>query len=204
MRVIKKIFGWVIPITVAVGAVLFIRTAIAEPMKVAGPSMSPNLINSERMVVFKCIVPKRGSVITFNAKGVDPDAYKNTVYVKRVIGLPGDTVESKNGTIYVNGKAINQSYISKDQRTKGTGNWTMPKLARKNVWLKYQNTDKVPENYYFVLGDNRSVSKDSRYFGFVPKQNVIGVAKVSILAGKNRDRRRLVNSEWKNFWAEEK
>lgn len=193
--------SWVFPIVVAVALVLAAKAFIAEPMRVSGPSMSPNLINDERMIVFKCLEPKRGSVITFQAKGVDPAAYKQTIYVKRVIGLPGDAVESKKGQIYVNGKIINQSYISASQRTKGTGSWTFSSLAKKHVWLKYQRAAKVPDNCYFVLGDNRSVSEDSRIFGFVPKSSVIGVAKVSMVSGKNASRRRLINSEWRYFFA---
>lgn len=201
MRVFKKIISWGIPILAAVALAFVSKAFIAEVMLVSGPSMSPNLLNQQRMVVFKCLEPKRGSVITFQAKGVDPAAYKKTIYVKRVIGLPGDTVKSKNGNIYVNGKVINQSYISASQRTKGTGSWTFSSLAKKHVWLKYQGATRVPDNCYFVLGDNRSVSEDSRAFGFVPKENVIGVAKVSLFS-KNASRRRLVNTEWRNFYAE--
>lgn len=202
MKIFKQVMSWVIPIVVAVAVALTLKSFVIQPMNVSGPSMEPSLTDKEPMLIFKLAPIHRGSVVTFDAYGVDPTVYSKRIYVKRVIGVPGDTVKSKDGVIYVNGKAVDQSYISKKQRTSGTGNWDLKSLSKKNVWLKYQGVSKVPENYYFVLGDNRSVSKDSRYIGFVPRQNIIGVAKVPpIFSGKNAAQRDVVNVEWKSFWS---
>lgn len=197
--------SWVLPIGLAVAVAFFLKAFIVQPMRVSGPSMVPNLTNKEPMLIFKTAPIHRGSVVTFDAYGVDPALYSSRIYVKRVIGMPGDTVKSKNGTIYVNGKAISQSYISKKQRTSGTKNWDLKSLSEDYMWLKYRDATKVPENYYFVLGDNRSVSKDSRYIGFVPRQNIIGVAKVApVFSGKNAAQRDVINVQWKSFWKSEK
>lgn len=161
---------------------LFFFKFVVEPIQVSGPSMDPNLHDKERVWAFKQADIKRGSVIVFYARGTDPTQEQNLVYVKRVIGVPGDKVKSKNGKLYVNGNEVNQSYISETQRDSGTGNWNdFEELSTKKdaTWKPKdkKNLDHVPANSYFVLGDNRKVSNDSRYFGYVPKAKVIGVVK---------------------------
>ena len=111
----------------------------------------------------------------------------------------GDTVSSKNGNIYVNGKKINQDYISKSQRTTGTGNWTLRSISVQNSWLKNNGATKVPKGEYFVLGDHRSVSNDGRYWGFVPKSKIDGVVKIPSWTGTKTTREN-VNKEWQHFY----
>lgn len=90
--------------------------------------------------------------------------------------MPGDTVKSEDGRLYVNGKLVPQKFISQYERTQGTTNWDLSTLENRYSWnLK---TTKVPQHSYFVLGDHRSVSNDSRYWGFVPANKVLGVVKV--------------------------
>ncbi|WP_318767526.1 signal peptidase I [Lactiplantibacillus carotarum] len=177
MKTFKNIMSWVLPIVVGLLIAMVIRHFVFTMVRVDGPSMEPNLENNERVAVVKTAKIKHLSVIVFNAYKVDPDASsKNVKYVKRVIGMPGDTVKAQDGKIYVNGKAISQSFISQFERTQGTGNWDIYALSNRNAWTL--KTTKVPKNSYFVLGDHRSVSNDSRYWGFVPKKSVIGVVKV--------------------------
>lgn len=176
MKTIRSIFSWIIPIVVALVIVLLVRTYLFEVVKVSGDSMEPNLVNNERMLVVKPLSLKRLSVIVFDAYGEDPTASPNTNYVKRIIGLPGDKVTSRDGQIYVNGKAIKQSFISTAERTTGTGNWTLSSLAKQRNWQYQGNT--VPKGHYFVLGDHRSVSEDSRAWGYVEAKKVIGVVKI--------------------------
>lgn len=176
MKTIRGILSWIIPIVVALVIVLLVRTYLFEVVKVSGDSMEPNLTNNERMMVVKPLQLKRNSVIVFDAYGEDPTAAKNTNYVKRIIGLPGDRVSSKNGTLYVNGKKVAQSYISATERTSGTGNWTLSSLAKERNWTYRGNV--VPKGKYFVLGDHRSVSEDSRYWGYVTAKKVMGVVKI--------------------------
>ncbi len=160
--------------------------------RVDGPSMEPNLINNERLVVWKQAKIKHLSVIVFDAYGEDPTATKpKTDYVKRVIGLPGDTVSSKDGNIYVNGKVVPQKFISMKERTAGTGNWSLKTLSKS--WDKNTHATKVPKGEYFVLGDHRSVSNDGRYWGFVPKKKIVGVAK-TLFWETNKTKRTNVNS----------
>ena len=175
---------WYFIIAIAIIAFnIFFFNFVVKPIQISGPSMNPNLHDKERVWAFKSTQIKRGSVIVFHAKGTDPEQNQDLIYVKRVIGLPGDKVTSKDGKLYVNDKLVNQSYISPLQRDSGTGNWnSFSQLSSKKdaTWKTYdkKNLDHVPQKSYFVLGDNRKVSNDSRYFGYVPEGKVIGVVKV--------------------------
>lgn len=193
MKTIKGILGWVLPVIIGLAIALLVKQFFFTVARVDGPSMEPNLINNERIMVWRQADIKRGSVVVFNAAGVDPQAAKNeglvknilgtngTDYVKRVIAVPGDTVAFKDGAIYVNNHKIDQSYIGSDEQKTGSeynmqpGNWDLQSLSRN--WKQNQGAVKVPKGQYFVMGDHRSVSNDSRYWGFVPKDNIIGVVK---------------------------
>jgi signal peptidase I len=129
-----------------------------QNFRIDGTSMEPNVHNGEYVIVNKTAYwfghnPQRGDVVVFQA----PDQPQND-RVKRVIGLPGETVEVRSdGTVYVNGQQLEEPYLpSHHSGTSGT--WT------------------VPEDEYFVMGDNRSVSYDSREGGPVPRSNIIGKA----------------------------
>lgn len=177
MKTVKEILSWVVPIAIGLAIALLLRAFVVTVARVDGPSMEPNLVNNERMIVLRQSPIKHLSVIVFDAYGEDPSAKtKGTDYVKRVIGLPGDTVSSKNGDLYVNGKLVKQNFISKSERTSGTGNWDLKSLS--SQWNEYNGVTKVPKGQYFVMGDHRSVSNDGRYWGFVSKKNIIGVVKV--------------------------
>ena len=123
---------------------------------------------------------------------MDPNVTSQSFYVKRVIGLPGDKVAIKGGHLYVNDELILQPYLvdnnkplidSNYERThgsstpKGDKDWDLSTLSKDNTgWPeKYRNTTVVPEDSYFVMGDHRSVSVDSRFFGYVPRDHVVGV-----------------------------
>jgi signal peptidase I len=136
---------------------------VAQPVVVEGTSMLPTLHEGERLVVNKLIYYKiksfswghleRGDVVVFWYPK-DPDKS----YVKRIIGLPGDTVEIKNGVVYVNGEVMNELYLDANYN-QASGN-----LERK----------KVEDHYYFVMGDNRDNSSDSRLWGLVPEKYIYG------------------------------
>lgn len=138
----------------------FILNSMVQNFKINGTSMMPNLENGQYVLVNKTAYwfnhePQRGDIIVLHAP--ENNAAKID-RIKRVIGLPGDTVEVKrNGTVLIDGAIIDEPYI--DPRAGGlSGTWT------------------VPENEYFVLGDNRSVSYDSRGWGFLPREEIIGKA----------------------------
>ena len=200
MKTFRQVMSWVIPIVIGLLIALLIKQFLFQVVRVDGPSMQPNLQNNERVFCLKRSQIHHGSVVIFDANGVDPQVAVKTDYVKRVIGLPGDTVRSKNGNIYVNGKKINQSYISMRQRDAGTGNWNLKSISVQNSWLKNNGATKVPKGEYFVLGDHRSVSNDGRYWGFVPKNKIDGVVKVPSWAGTKTTRQN-VNKEWQHFYA---
>ena len=187
---VKSILSWVIPIAIGLLLAVLIRQFWFTLVQVDGSSMFPNLKNNERVVAVKTSPIKRGSVIVFNAYGVDSS--KNDpklVYVKRVVAVGGDTVRyTKTGQLYVNNHRVKQAYLkNKAQRTTGsfmanshsqfTG-WTLNSLSHDQPnWQVKVTNNRVPKGSYFVLGDHRSVSNDGRAWGFVPKNKVIGVVK---------------------------
>ena len=144
-------------ITVGIAVIIFIgaRQTI-QTYEVFQTSMIPNFHPGERVVVFKLAYtfgqPKRGDVIVFKSP-VDPQED----FIKRVIGLPGDTVEIKNGFVYVDGVALNEPYIAQAPE------YTMA-------------AEKIPAGEYFVLGDNRNYSNDSHTGWLVPAGNIHGKA----------------------------
>lgn len=149
---------WIVSIAGAIILALIIRTFIVELYIVDGPSMRPTLQHEERLVVNKFIYhvrnPQHGEVVIFRYPK-DP----SRDFIKRVIGVGGDTVEIKEGHVYVNDEIIREDYILEKTRT------------------EYPKTT-VPEGTIFVLGDNRGNSDDSRFpdVGFVPLNNVKGKA----------------------------
>lgn len=173
----------VLPVVIGIILALLIKQYVFTFATTRGTSMEPNLQDGQWTAVFKTFKIKRLSPIVFDAYKLDPQASQGDSYVKRVIGLPGDTVSfnEESGTIYVNGKKIKQNFISQDEKTEGTqkdnsvGNWDLKSLSKS--WPRNKNSIRVPKGEYFVLGDHRSVSDDSRYWGFVPKSHVTGVVK---------------------------
>lgn len=191
LKNLKEILSWIVPVVIGLAIALALKQFVFTRVRVDGPSMEPNLNNNEKVFAWKMSKVKHLSVIVFDAHGEDPAAKPNTNYVKRVIGLPGDSVKSKNGYVYVNNKRIDQSFISTSERTSGTGNWTLAGLQRQNDWQGGNNgkiATVVPKGKYFVLGDHRSVSNDSRYWGFVDKDKVLGVVKVPFWASSKTKR----------------
>ena len=144
-------------ITVIIALVIFlILHAAVQSFVVVGSSMEPNFQEGERLVtnklVYKLHQPARGEVIVFH-----PPNNQQTDYIKRVIAIPGDSVEVKNGAVYVNGAKLDEPYIKEPPAYK---------LDKR----------KIPENEYFVLGDNRNNSNDSHNGWTAPRQNIIGKA----------------------------
>lgn len=201
MKAFKELMSWIVPIAIGLLLALLIKQFAFQFVRVDGPSMQPNLQNNERVVCLKQAKIHRGSVVVFDANGVDPQVSVKTEYVKRVIGLPGDTVEAKNGNLYVNGKKVDQSYISKSERSSGTGTWTLHSISQENSWVLHNGAYKVPKGEYFVLGDHRSVSNDSRYWGFVPKSKIVGVVKVDFW-NRTQPAKNNINQQWKHFFAD--
>lgn len=148
--------SWILTLLVAVGIVLFLQSVIIVNAKIPTGSMEETISAGSRVIAGRFAYwfdsPERGDVVIFRY----PD-HKEVLYVKRVIGLPGDTVEVKDTAVYVNGKALTEDYLS--VTTEGDfGPYT------------------VPEGSYFMMGDNRNDSWDSRYWDntFVTEEDILG------------------------------
>lgn len=188
---IKSFLKIILPPIVIIGTILTIRINFFDYLYVSGSSMYPTLEDKQMILVDKTIKNfKRGQVVSFHASPNNPSPdSKDKMYIKRIIGLPGDTVTYKDGKLYVNDKEVNQKFLSlkgndyKMESSEGTQKpslstiWDLGSLSEGNPnfnsWS--QNQIKVPDGSVFVLGDHRSVSFDSRYFGFVKMETIQGV-----------------------------
>lgn len=165
----KEFIKWLIQMII-LALVLFISVQlvfkfILSKDVVSGISMEQTFNNGDRLLTYRLGDIKRGDIVVLNA----PDQ-PGTLYIKRVIGLPGDRVRSKNDVLYVNGKRIAEKYLTKYNNN---GNY----FTRNFTLQSRLGVSKVPKGHYFVLGDNRPVSKDSRYIGFIKKKAIIGKVK---------------------------
>lgn len=132
---------------------------------VSGPSMQTTFESGDRVVTLRHTQLKRGDVVILKA----PDE-PNTLYIKRIIGLPGDSVKVINDQLYINNKKVSEPYLKAGKKlfspdSNYTGNFSLQSRGLGK---------KVPKDSYFVMGDHRNVSKDSRYFGYVKKSAIIG------------------------------
>ncbi|MGD6818106.1 signal peptidase I [Metabacillus sp. 84] len=136
------------------------REFIFTPVTVEGKSMMPTFENNNRIIVSKLSQIDRFDMIVFHSPLTRDD------YIKRVIGLPGDTIKIKNDNLTINGKTYSEPYLESNKEG----------LApRENLTENIEVT--VPDGYLYVLGDNRRGSMDSRVFGCISKESVVGEAK---------------------------
>lgn len=149
---------------IAIALALVVRTFIVQPFKIPSGSMRPTLIEGDRILVNKYVYrfqePAPGDIIVFKS----PETPKKD-FIKRLVGAGGDDIEIREGKLFSNQRVLSE-----------------PAIFRENFYYnrgEYGAEGKpitVPEEHYFVLGDNSGSSHDSRFWGFVPKQNVIGRA----------------------------
>jgi signal peptidase I len=178
MDIVRKIYAFLIDgvetLLIAAAIFLVIYAFLFRPFNVSGESMYPNFHNGEYVITnligFEDLkvyhasfgTLKIGDVVVFVAP---PDPSKD--FIKRVIGVAGDTVSIKDGSVYLNGKLLDESaYLNPDVKT------------QQGAFLGESQVVTVPANEYFVLGDNRPESADSRTWGFVPKDNIVGKSMV--------------------------
>lgn len=151
---------WIQAILIAVVLSIIIRMFLFETTLVYGSSMLPTLHHRDRVIINKLIYrldsPSNGDIVVFK----NPDNNKEN-YVKRVIGVAGDTVEIIDGKLYVNDELLDEDYINEPIQG------DFPKME-------------IPADTIFVLGDNRNHSQDSRIVGSIPKDNMIGKAQLRI------------------------
>lgn len=148
----------------------FVRPVVASPVYIDSGSMEPTLhgcdgCNNDRLLINKFVYdfsePKRGDIVLFESL-----ENPNDELIKRLIGLPGDTIALREGTLYLNGEPQDEPYVAKQPCIS-----YLPKTCSFGPVT-------VPEDHFFMMGDNRAYSTDSRFFGTVPEENIIGKAAV--------------------------
>ena len=164
---------WIVTLGVAVAVVLTVKVEVANPYRIPSSSMEPTLrcakpaagcdaTFSDRVIAnrlaYRFRDPRRGDIVVFTA----PPAAKQRcteggTFVKRIVGLPGEVVSERGGYVYVDGKRLNEPYVQAARRDNET-----------QVWPR------IPKGEYFMMGDNRSQSCDSRTWGSVPRNKLIG------------------------------
>lgn len=164
-NIVREVLGFLLYVVVVVGITFFIITFVGQRTYVSGSSMENTLHHGDNLIVDKITYrfskPKRFDIIVF------PFRYQEkTYYIKRIIGLPGETIQIKDGTILIDGKILQESYGREVMKNAG--------LAEEPITLG--------EDEYFVLGDNRNDSTDSRdpSVGVIHKDEIIGRAWVRI------------------------
>ncbi|MGI5851304.1 MAG: signal peptidase I [Clostridiales bacterium] len=151
---------WIQAILIAIVVSVVIRLFLFETTLVYGNSMESTLRDRDRVIINKLVyhlyTPSRGDIVVFK----NPDN-SNENYVKRVIGIAGDTVEVLDQKVYINDQLLDEPYLD---------------VETENDFPKFE----VPEDTIFVMGDNRNRSQDSRYIGPIPVENIIGKAQLRI------------------------
>jgi len=162
MRYLMK--EWIEPIIIAVILALIIRTFVVQAFKIPTGSMKATLMEGDRILVnkfiYKFVQPKRGDVIVF----ISPEDKKKD-FIKRLVGLPNENIQISNGAILVNNGPIEEGSVLKKQHYYNRGDFGSE-----------GQSVTIPNDAYYVLGDNSISSRDSRYWGFMPKKYLLGKA----------------------------
>jgi signal peptidase I len=182
---LSTIVETIVTIAIAIGVAILIQAFVVKPYRIPSSSMEPTLDINQRVLVNRLVSkPSLGDVVVFHPpKGADPAepicgdsgqgnghsqacavhtaAESSQTYIKRVVGLPGDHLSIRNGHVYRNGKPEKDAYI---------------RPCGDDSSCNFPQTFAVPPGQYFMMGDNRAVSDDSRFWGPVPDTWIIGVA----------------------------
>jgi signal peptidase I len=176
----RTIFDWAATITFAIAFVLVFEAEVAKPYRIPSSSMEPTLhcakpgawclsSHNDRIIANRLAyafgAPKRGQIVVFKAPPAASTCGSGdggSTFVKRLVGLPGDTISERNGVVFVNGTRLSEPYIDPALRDHQTGTWP-----------------RISAAHYFFLGDDRAHSCDSRTWGTVPRSSLIGPAIVT-------------------------
>ena len=157
-RIVKEIIEWIAVVVVAVVLTYFVNHFIIVNAIVPSSSMEKTIMTGDRVIGYRLAYsfsePERGDIIIFKF----PDD-ESKLYIKRLIGLPGETVEIKEGKVFVDGEALDEPYLT---------------VTTEGTFGPYS----VPEGHYFMLGDNRNNSADSRYWNntYLAREKIVGKA----------------------------
>ena len=171
---VRVAIDWIVTLGAALGVVVLLKQFVVNPYRIPTSSMEPTLHcahvlqgdgcegkRSDRVLANRLVYhirdPRRGDVVVFTtpAKAVEKCGTGGT-FVKRLIGLPGEAVSQRDGRIFIDGRPLDEPYVMPERRDTVSGGW------------------EVPEGHYFMMGDNRLNSCDSRVWGTVPRENLIG------------------------------
>ena len=172
-RPYRTLIDWALTVCVAVFGILIFQAEVAKPYRIPTASMEPTLHCGKpadgclahvcdrviaNRIVYRFHAPKRGDIVVFDAPATVRSACNAAgVFVKRIIGLPGEKVSMRSGDVFIDGIRLNERYLASGGRGTESGEWP-----------------RSPQSGYFVLGDNRTMSCDSRRWGTVPRRSIIG------------------------------
>ncbi|MBA3655067.1 MAG: signal peptidase I [Actinobacteria bacterium] len=163
----RRNFEWVVIIAVAILSALVVKTYLVEAFYIPSGSMEPTLNIGDRVLVNKLSYHlhdiHRGDVVVFERPPGVAGEPRIKDFIKRVIGLPGETIETRGDAVYVNGKKLNESYLPRSTRT-------IPSIDKQ----------RIPAKHLWVMGDNRTNSSDSRFFHSIEESTVVGRAFVQV------------------------
>ena len=177
----RVLLDWVLTVAGAILIVLAVKSWVVNPYRIPSPSMEPALHcarpelycegeHSDRILANRFIYrfrdPRRGEIVVFRAPEAARRECKGGIFVKRIIGLPGETWSERNGRTYINGRRLAEPYVEPERRDIDTK--TLSDIPPRGTMKR------IPEDMYLVEGDNRTHSCDSRIFGLVPRGNIIG------------------------------
>jgi signal peptidase I len=184
---------WITELIVIVMVVLLIRAFVAQAYNIPSGSMKPTLLVGDFILVNKLVYrfsePQRGDIVVFKYP-IDP----NIDFIKRIVALPGEEVEVRNNQVFINGKPLPLIEVNREEEN-GVRKVIYEEVLPEGIKHKVQFYEDfpfskrdfgpvvVPPNHYFVMGDNRDNSEDSRYWGFLPRENIVGKAFVIYFSG---------------------
>ena len=179
----RAVLDWILTIAVAVLIVLAVKSWVVNPYRIPSPSMEPTLHcarpepyceapRSDRILANRFIYhfrrPRRGEIVVFHTPPAASRECPGDIFVKRIIGLPGEVWAERRGFTYIDGRRLQEPYIRPGRRDLQTR--TMQDIPPAG------KLERIPEGMYLVEGDNRAHSCDSRVWGLVPRKNIIGKA----------------------------
>jgi signal peptidase I len=172
---------WILTIVVAVAIVLVVKSWIINPYRIPSPSMEPTLHcahpepyceadRSDRVLANRFLYrfrdPRRGEIVVFHAPKAAEASCIGGIFVKRIIGLPGEVWAERNGFTFIDGKRLAEPYLERGRRDEETK--TLSDIPPRNTMRR------IPKDMYLMEGDNRAHSCDSRVWGLVPRSSIIG------------------------------
>jgi signal peptidase I len=169
----RALIEWTIILIAVLLCTVLLRSYVVQSFSIPSLSMYPTLKVGDRIIVNKLSYHlhgvQRGDIVVFASPPLEDQEYADLV--KRVIGLPGETISAKDGHVYINGKRLNEPWLPP-----GAASYTGALPGDAHPQFDLPGPVKIPPGEYFVMGDNRTDSEDSRFFGPIPRSLIVGRA----------------------------